>query len=77
MRRYGDNISAEDISDEQPLNEKDQFTRVLYGGCAVGYGSFPRPDHMRNKSKNTKNSQSGLLTGILTFLGIKVKKSGG
>jgi hypothetical protein len=77
MRRYGDNISAEDVSDEQQLNEMDQFTRVLYGGCAVGYGSFPRPDHKRIMSKNNKNSQGGLLTGILTLLGIKVKKSYG
>ena len=74
MRRYGDNISAEDVSDEQSLNEMDQFTRVLYGGCAVGYGSFPRPEHKRKKSNNKKSSQGGLLTGILTLLGLKVKK---
>ena len=74
MRRYGDNISAEDVPDEQPLNEMEQFTRVLYGGCAVGYGSFPRQDQSRNKSKNTKSSQDGLLSEILTLLGLKVKK---
>jgi hypothetical protein len=77
MRRYGDNISAEDVSDEQPLNEMDQFTRVLYGGCAVGYGSFPGPDHRRYDSKNIKSAQNGLLTGIMTLLGLKVKKSEG
>jgi hypothetical protein len=74
MRRYGDNTSAEDVPEEQPLNEIDRFTRVLYGGCAVGYGSFRRPDHKRNKSNNKKDSQGGLVSGMLTLFGIKVKK---
>lgn len=47
MRRYGDNVSAEEASDE---SEKNQENRVMYGGCGVSYGSFPqRVNHPKKR----------------------------
>ena len=73
MRRYGDNVSPEDISEEEEYLNEIEFTRVLYGGCAAGYESFPRPRNNPEMSKTTRISLDGFLTEILIFLGLKRK----
>ena len=72
MRRYGDNISSENNTDEEPLN--NEYTRVLFGGCGVHFGAFPRPVTDPEKRRGARISQGGFVTEILTFLGLRSKK---
>ena len=62
MKRYGDNVSADDASEE---DEKNQEVRVMYGGCGVIHGSFPQ-------RVNPSKKRSSL--DLLSLLGIKRKK---
>lgn len=72
MRRYGDNVTDEDIFDEQPGNGGKHYTRVFLGGCAATYGSFPGP---ANTPKTSRSQKKHLLAGLLSLFGVKEKKA--
>ena len=64
MRRYGDNVTIEDVSEG---DEKNRNTVVMYGGCGVIHGPFPLP------AEAPKNRT---FPDILSILGLKRKKPG-
>ena len=42
MRRYGDNVSKEDLL-EKPAGGNPGTARVMFGGCGYGAGNFKKP----------------------------------
>lgn len=70
MRRYGDNVTNEDIFEDRPDDGENQQTRVFLGGCAATFGSFPGPVKVPKMSQKKDR-----LAGLLSFLGVKQKRS--
>ncbi len=73
MRRYGDNVTHEDLFEEQPGNGKGENTRLFLGGCAATFGSFPGPV---NVPKVEQSPKKRLFVKLLSFLGVEQKKTG-
>jgi len=66
MRRYGDNITPDDNSEEKPNNEREQYSTVFFGGCGARFGAF----HPRVEVRKKRASFD-----LLSFLGLKRKKT--
>ena len=58
MRRYGDNVSADEAIEAGPVDRKFEYTRVFYGGCGFGAGPFVKPAQVQKPPR----------TGLLSFL---------
>jgi len=42
MKRYGDNVTQEDVFEEP--NQMGEANKLFLGGCAATYGAFPVAD---------------------------------
>jgi hypothetical protein len=70
MRRYGDNVTHQDIFEETPKNRASEM--VFRGGCAATFGSFAAPG---DTDKNLSAPQKSLFEELLTFFKGKEKKT--
>lgn len=61
MKRYGDNVTQEDVFEEP--NQAGEFSKLFLGGCAATYGAFPVAE-----SKPKAASQKGALGKLLLLL---------
>ena len=73
MKRYGDNVSHEDIFDE-PTGYEGGQDKVFFGGCGATFGSIPT--HV-NKPKTGNAFQNQWLGKLLSLLGIQREKQTG
>lgn len=69
MKRYGDNITKDDLFDETQ-GGKSEPSYLFLGGCAATYGAFPTPE----KSKALRAEKKSALTSLLTWLRGQPKK---
>jgi hypothetical protein len=51
MRRYGDNVSKDDLLAEKLANGNPDSARVMFGGCGFGAGTFKRPPQTRKRPR--------------------------
>ena len=65
MRRYGDNVSKDDLLAEKPAKGNPDTARVMYGGCGYGAGTFKRPPQASKRPR----------FNLLALLGIKRDKT--
>jgi hypothetical protein len=70
MRRYGDNVTYQDITDETPKNAASEM--IFRGGCAATFGSFAAPG---DTDKNLNTAQKSLFEELFTFFKGKEKKT--
>jgi hypothetical protein len=70
MRRYGDNVTHQDIFDETPKNKASDV--IFRGGCAATFGSFAAPS---DTGKNLNAPQKSLFQELFTFFKGKEKKT--
>jgi len=70
MKRYGDNVSHEDIVDE-PTGNKAGQDRAFFGGCGATFGSIPT---RANRPTAVNAPKSHWLGDLLSFLGGKREK---
>jgi hypothetical protein len=64
MRRYGDNVSQEDLL-EKPAQGNPAATQVMFGGCGYGAGTFKKPPQTDKRPR----------FDLLALLGFKRSKS--
>ena len=51
MKRYGDNLLSSSISEAETSSEHGRNAVVMYGGCGVSFGAFPKPVEYSPKRK--------------------------
>jgi hypothetical protein len=51
MKRYGDNLPASNISEDELSYEHGRNVRVMYGGCGVSFGAFSQRVDFPKKQK--------------------------
>lgn len=52
MKRYGDNLPVSNISEDEVSGQHGRHVAVMYGGCGVSFGSFPKPIEYPKKRKS-------------------------
>jgi hypothetical protein len=66
MKKYGDRIFSNTISDEENQEAGAGYDKVLFGGCGVRFGSFRRPTQAQKKNPRFD---------FLSFLRLKRKRN--
>ena len=71
MKRYGDNVTHEDISEEPAGSGTGQDARLFLGGCGATF-DLPAP---ADRPKAVNAPKNHWLGGLLPFLGVKQEKT--
>ncbi len=66
MKRYGDNLPFSGVCEDELSYQHGRNVSVMYGGCGVSFGSFPRPVEDPKKRKTIR---------VLSLLGFKRNKT--
>jgi hypothetical protein len=71
MKRYGDNVTCQDVFEAGSGNGQGENARLLFGGCGATYGSFPAPVKL---PKTVETPKKYWFADLLPFLGFRRKK---
>ena len=69
MKRYGDNVSNEDLLAQGAGDGQGQVIGMLRGGCGATYGTFPKPVRTPVASKAPQKSVFARLAGLFSLQG--------